>query len=167
MYTIFKNDTSIILTDDRNVLGVENCYLWSDLNQKEALNKLISQGLAQLYLYDADLVAMWQSFKENFKLIEASGGIVSNKSGDILFIFRNGKWDLPKGKIEFNETREEAGIREVEEECGFKELKLLDYFDTSYHIYSEKNESVLKVSFWDKMYSDRCYCQKTLHHPSS
>ena len=154
MYTIFKNDSSIILTDDRNILGTENCYLWIDFNQKEALNKLLSEDLPKLYLYHADLGAMCNSFKENFKVIEASGGIVNNESGQILFIFRNEKWDLPKGKIELDESREEAGLREVEEECGFKEIKLLDYFDTTYHIYSENNEEILKVSFWYRMYSN-------------
>ena len=154
MYTIFKNDTSIILTDDRNILGKENCFLWIDFGKKEALNNLLSEDLPKLYLYHTDLGAMWSSFKENFKVIEASGGIVENETGHILFIFRNDKWDLPKGKIEVNESREEAGLREVEEECGFQEIKLLDYFDTTYHIYTEKNEEVLKVSFWYRMYSN-------------
>ena len=106
MYTIFKNDTSIILTDDRNIAGNQDCYLWIDFNMKEALDKLISKGQAKLYFYDADLTGMWDSFKGLYKVIEASGGIVQNEEDDILFIFRNDKWDLPKGKIESNETRE-------------------------------------------------------------
>ena len=154
MYTIFKNDTSIILTDDRNITGNHDCYLWIDFNRKEALDKLISDGPSKLYLYDADLTGMWRSFKGLFKVIEASGGIVQNEEGDILFIYRNDKWDLPKGKIELNETREIAGIREVQEECGFKEIKLLDYIGTTYHLYSEKKEEVLKMSYWYKMYSN-------------
>lgn len=154
MYTIFKNDTSIILTDDRKILGAQNCYLWTDYNQKEALNKLASGHLSKLYLYDADLGGMWNSFKKMFKVIEASGGIVNNQSGEILFIYRHDKWDLPKGKIELNETREAAGIREVKEECGFNKINLLDYFDTTYHIYEEKEEDVLKISYWYRMYSN-------------
>jgi len=154
MYTIFKNDTSIILTDDRKVLAKDNCFLWIDFNQKHALNELIFQSNAQLYLYDADLKNMWTSFKNLFKVIEASGGIVKNDKDHILFIFRHGKWDLPKGKIELDESREEAGIREVEEECGLHEIKLLNYFETSYHIYKEQEEEILKVSYWYQMYSE-------------
>jgi len=154
MYTIFKNDTSIILTDDRNIIGKQNCYLWIDFNQKATLDKLISENFPKIYLYDPDLGDMWHSFKMLFKVIEASGGIVKNKSDEVLFIFRNDKWDLPKGKIELNESKEEAGIREVKEECGFKDIHLLDYIGATYHIYSEKKEDVLKISYWFKMYSD-------------
>lgn len=154
MYTIFKNDTSIILTDDRIITGKQNCYLWIDFNRKEALDKLISEGQSKLCFYDADLTGMWDSFKGLYKVIEASGGIVRNEEDEILFIFRNDKWDLPKGKIELNETREVAGIREVKEECGFKEIKILDFIGTTYHIYTEREEEVLKISYWYKMYSN-------------
>jgi len=119
MYTIFKNDTSIILTDDRNIIGKEDCYLWIDFNRKEALNALISEGQSKLCFYDADLKGMWDSFKGLFKVIEASGGIVQNEEGEILFIFRNDKWDLPKGKIELN-SNDKALIPQVEE--GITEL---------------------------------------------
>ena len=43
-----------------------------------------------------------------FKVVEAAGGVVSNKNGEILFIRRMGKWDLPKGKIEKGESLEQA-----------------------------------------------------------
>ncbi len=154
MYTIFKNDTSIILTDDRNVLAKDDCFLWNDFNKMNTLNELILKSEAQLYLYDADLKNMWESFKMLFKVIEASGGIVKNDHDDILFIFRHGKWDLPKGKIEIGESREIAGLREVEEECGLHKIELHSYFETTYHLYKENDEEILKISYWYRMYSE-------------
>ena len=53
--------------------------------------------------------------KTEFKLILAAGGLVK-KQQDYLFIYRNGKWDLPKGKLENNETFSQCALREVEEE---------------------------------------------------
>ncbi len=154
MYTIFKNDTSIILTDDRNILSLNNCFLWSDFNQKDELNALLSKSKATYYMYADDLDLMWTDFKNMYRIIEAGGGIVSNDKDDILFIFRHGKWDLPKGKIEEDETREAASVREVEEECGLQNVELLSYFNTSYHIYEEGDEEILKVSYWYRMYSE-------------
>ena len=68
----------------------------------------------------------WQDFCSKFIMVEASGGLVFNKDGDILMIFRNGKWDLPKGKLEIGESVEECAIREVEEECGIVGLNIID-----------------------------------------
>ncbi|MBK9671561.1 MAG: NUDIX domain-containing protein [Bacteroidetes bacterium] len=65
--------------------------------------------------------------------IEAAGGIVKNKQGQLLFIFRHGKWDLPKGKIEKGENEQDAALREVEEECGIAELTLQKKLTTTFH----------------------------------
>jgi hypothetical protein len=50
--------------------------------------------------------------KSKFNIVEAGGGIVQ-KEHKILLIFRKGKWDLPKGKLEFGETKKEGALREV------------------------------------------------------
>ena len=50
--------------------------------------------------------------------IIAAGGLVTNENNELLMIFRRGKWDLPKGKLDKGETIEECAIREVEEETG-------------------------------------------------
>ena len=88
MYTIFKNDTSIILTDDVNVLLNKNHFLWKEVRQQNGLEKLLSLKQAKVYLIDKDLQTMWKEFKQYFKIIEASGGIVKNNNDQILFIFR-------------------------------------------------------------------------------
>ena len=90
----------------------------------------------------------------HFEVIEAAGGIVRNSENELLFIYRFDKWDLPKGKIESGESREMAAIREVKEECGFRQIELGRALSTTYHIYEENNKEVLKITYWFNMYSD-------------
>ncbi|MDC8101258.1 NUDIX domain-containing protein [Chryseobacterium rhizosphaerae] len=85
-------------------------------------------------------------------MIEAAGGIVSNPEGEILFIKRLGKWDLPKGKMEKGESQEESAVREIEEETGLKDVELVQFINTTYHIYVERNgEKILKCTHWFEM----------------
>lgn len=95
----------------------------------------------------------FEKFKDHFKIIIAAGGVVQNDKGKILFIFRNGKWDLPKGKLESNEKIEVCAIREVEEECGISRVKSKGHLLTTYHTYKNK-KYVLKPCYWYKMSYD-------------
>ena len=155
MYTIFKNETLIILTDEVNFSDKGLHFNWEELSTKEALFNLLSEGLNKIVIYHSDLKFLWQDFRKKFKIIEASGGIVKNRKNEVLFIYRNDKWDLPKGKIESGETRIEAALREVEEECGFDKLDPGEFITTTYHLYSENHEEILKVSYWYEMFSDQ------------
>lgn len=87
-------------------------------------------------------------------MIEAAGGLVSNKNGDILMIFRNGKWDLPKGKLEIGESVEACAIREVEEECGIVGLDIIEKLLETYHTYNLSGKKILKRTYWYKMKTD-------------
>ena len=154
MYTIFKNDTSIILSDKINMKDSKCHFLWKDIGRGKAMKELLSMDYSSIYFIDEDLEGMWKEFKQYFQIIEASGGIVKNSRDQILFILRHGVWDLPKGKIEIEESKEDAGLREVKEECGFTSLTINGFVGTTYHLYEEKNYEVLKVSYWYDMYSD-------------
>ena len=70
---------------------------------------------------------------------------------EILMIFRRGKWDLPKGKLDTGETLEDCAIREVEEETGLRNIKLLSPLIITYHTYHEGSKFILKESHWYKM----------------
>ncbi|MDB5010934.1 MAG: hypothetical protein JWQ06_1723 [Mucilaginibacter sp.] len=87
-------------------------------------------------------------------LIEAAGGIVKNEAGEYLFIYRNDKWDLPKGKIEKGERVKQAAVREVEEECGIMVNELGKKVCKTYHAYISREEVVLKKTHWFKMKSN-------------
>ena len=107
-------------------------------NELETINQLCTEN---------PMESMFDFF-QNFKFIEASGGVV--QYGNLfLFIKRNGRWDIPKGKIEKNETPEYAAIREIQEECGLKgELTIRKKLVDTYHTYEFKNKSVFKKTHW-------------------
>lgn len=108
--------------------------------------------ITRLYAYHTDPEGLFQSWKKGYKLIEAAGGLVSNDRGEYLFIFRKGKWDLPKGKIDKGETKEKAAVREVAEECSVPEPELGKELMTTYHVYDLKGKSVLKPTYWFEMH---------------
>ena len=95
----------------------------------------------------------WESFCANYMLIEAAGGLVYNDKNQLLMIFRNGKWDLPKGKLEVGENIEQCAIREVEEECGVSGLIIMKQLQETYHTYEINGEKILKCTYWFKMKS--------------
>lgn len=99
----------------------------------------------------SDAKAFFKKVLRSVPVIEAAGGLAKNERKEYLFIFRNGKWDLPKGKIEKDEKVKEAAIREVEEECGIEVKKLGKKICKTYHAYIYKGEVVLKRSYWFRM----------------
>ena len=95
-----------------------------------------------------DPKAFLKKITKTVKLVEAAGGLVRNDEGNHLFIYRNEKWDLPKGKIEKGEKTKVAAVREVEEECGIKVSELNDKICKTYHMYFWKGDTVLKKTHW-------------------
>ena len=93
----------------------------------------------------------WEDFCSGFTMIEAAGGLVFNAENKVLMIFRNRKWDLPKGKLEVGESIENCAIREVEEECGISSLEICNKLVETFHTYDLKGESILKKTYWYKM----------------
>ncbi|MEG0518857.1 MAG: NUDIX domain-containing protein [Bacteroidales bacterium] len=87
-----------------------------------------------------------------YKQINAGGGLVFNKKGEILLIFRNGLWDLPKGKQEPNEDIRNSALREVEEECGISEMEMRELICITHHCYHLNGNFMLKHTYWYKMY---------------
>lgn len=88
---------------------------------------------------------------DTFEFRKAAGGVVSNPDDERLMIFRNGRWDLPKGHVEKGETIVWAAMREVEEETGAKNLAADRCIAKTYHIYYMDGRWILKQTAWYDM----------------
>lgn len=154
MYKIFINDKPFILAPKTNRFETGQGSLliaYSELhNLKQAIDLMSLSAVSNLTI-TGDVESMWKEFLQHFKLIDAAGGVVKNKENKLLFIFRLGKWDLPKGKVDKGETIEQAAVREVEEECGISKLKIVEKLLTTYHTYTLKGKNIVKASHWYSM----------------
>jgi len=76
---------------------------------------------------------------------------------ELMLIFRRGKWDLPKGKLDPGETLETCALREVQEETGVSNVKLEKFIGITQHTYFDKHigKEVLKETHWYKNESER------------
>ncbi len=115
---------------------------------KSLLHEIKKEEFHAGVIFSNDLEKLKKIFFKNFTLIEAAGGIVQNDKKEILFIYRLGKWDLPKGKIEKGENAETCAQREVEEETGVKHLKVKKKIGETYHTYDAFGKHFLKITHW-------------------
>ncbi|MBC7828496.1 MAG: NUDIX domain-containing protein [Chitinophagaceae bacterium] len=104
-------------------------------------------------LFHSEIEKLKKSFIKKFTLIKAAGGLVVNEDGLLLFIYRRGKWDLPKGKLDPGESPEICAIREVKEETGLNTAVLQKHLITTYHTYEESGKHFLKETDWYLMHS--------------
>lgn len=102
-------------------------------------------------LYSSDIDKLKKMLWKHFKVIKAAGGLVTNSSRQVLMIYRRGKWDIPKGKLEEGEKLEDCAVREVQEETGLKKVTLHNFLLTTYHTYEEFGKHILKESYWYSM----------------
>lgn len=151
MYKVFVNEKKLMLS--KYPEDIEKKLRFEGFATLEiAIDLLENTSCPELNVYGENIEEIWEDFTHMFKVVEAAGGVVSNKNGEILFIHRIGKWDLPKGKIEKGESLEQAALREVEEETGLSELILEEFLNNTFHIYTERNGlKILKTTYWFKM----------------
>lgn len=89
--------------------------------------------------------------QSHFQMIEAAGGLVKNSLNEYLLIYRNDKWDLPKGKLEKAEKTDVAAVREVEEECGIDNIQIENLLSITFHSYFAHDQRWLKRTHWYNM----------------
>ena len=119
---------------------------------KESILNFIDYGYEVAVLQTLKPQEILQKLEnEIFLTISAGGGIVRNDNDDFLMIYRNGFWDLPKGKLDEGESIEEAAVREVEEECNVSCNILNPHPIMSYHLYEHKGQMVFKKTYWFEM----------------
>ena len=124
MHTIFVGDKPIILTTKVEKETNFKNYLLATANIEKVIKDLDNSSIKAIHLIGKDDSKLLKKFLKLLPNVIAGGGKVYNTKGEVLFIYRNDKWDLPKGKLEKNESIENAALREVEEETGVKNLQL-------------------------------------------
>lgn len=159
MYNIYINERLLKLASDKDsITGAELVFRLSGDEPVLFLKELTvsfeqQQHQKTMLLTSRNIDKTWERFKKSYSIVNAAGGIVLNEKNYLLMIYRNNRWDLPKGKVERNEETDKAALREVEEECGLQNLKLEKQLSTTYHTYEIKSERILKRTYWFKMSS--------------
>ena len=153
---IFLNEKYVELLESKPVslLPDEQVIEYTSVKQLKKTFQVFKEDDHQikLVIWSGQEDSYWkQNFFHLFKRVDAAGGFVKNEKGEMLFIFRLGKWDLPKGKLAENETLEEAAIREVREETGLLELRITGSLPPTFHIYTRKGKQILKQTYWFEM----------------
>ena len=152
MKTVFYKEKSILISKEKNDLS--DCFLIE-------LKKIFSSSTLNLFKKkNVNSIGILHKNPDKFlsnlpfpKIVAAGGRVINNKN-EILFIFRNNKWDLPKGKVEKNENISQTAIREVKEETGIKDLMIVKPLDKTYHIFKRAKKTYLKETYWFEMKSN-------------
>ena len=151
MYKVFVNDRPLFLTNEILKETDFQFFLLDSVDVKQVIVKMFQNKIHKAYLYHPDEKEIMKKLKSKISVNKAGGGLVYNKNGDVLFIFRNGKWDLPKGGIKKEELIEACAIREVEEETGVSGLKIGTKLQKTYHIFKRNGSYKLKITHWFEM----------------
>lgn len=158
-YKIYFNRCALILAPSiQAISGVPNVFYIDDDSLERTVRIMVSDESAGKKLNYVLLSNQPQKqlewLMERFPVIRAAGGIVMNEDREILTIFRNGFWDLPKGKIEKQEDQKAAALREVAEETGLKSMNLGTKVGVTYHAYSDEHSPIiLKETHWYRMHA--------------
>ncbi|WP_088342237.1 NUDIX hydrolase [Robiginitalea sediminis] len=151
MYKVFVNERPLILTDKIMDVGEGEYFKMNNQSVKAAVDALYRKKLDRAYIYHPNLEEILNKFTQAIPMIVAAGGVVTNKKGKVLFIYRNEKWDLPKGVCKKKEKLEVCAIREVEEETGVQGLEIENFLRTTYHVLKRNGKYKLKQVHWYAM----------------
>ncbi|GLR20043.1 NUDIX hydrolase [Portibacter lacus] len=161
MYKIYINETPLILISNEELINEvyprENVLQIAYAGKKKTILNYIDNlekdsKYEAIILHHANLELLFNDFISLFRVVKAGGGLVTNEKDEILFIFRRGFWDLPKGKLDPGEDYKTAAVREVKEECGLNNLERKKKLLTTYHVFKNKNKNrVLKKTKWFHM----------------
>lgn len=152
MYKVFFNQKPLILTNEIQKFSDTEPFIFIKYsNASQIIKALKSTKNSKVYLYHKNFDKLWKTFTKQFPVIEAAGGLVERTDNKLLFIFRNNKWDLPKGGVEKNELIIEAAKREVTEETGVADLIVQNQLSETYHIFKKGKRFRLKKTYWFRM----------------
>jgi len=153
---IYYNDSLLLVTSDRAQMNKNFTAIFE--GEKE-VNKFLNDARilfdgktnGQILIITNTPRKVLEKLYEQTQLVIAGGGIVFNERNELLMIFRRGKWDLPKGKIETNEEIITGAAREVEEETGVLIETVSEKPVHTYHAYTLKGKKSVKETSWYEM----------------
>lgn len=161
MYKVYVNSVPVFLGTPESIgeLGLipaKNIYTAPYLGKKKQIRQYLdlldkNKDVATVALYAENADALWADFCSCFRRLDAAGGYVTNAQHQLLVFYRRASWDMPKGKIDPGETPEQAAVREVQEETGLQNLDLGPFLAHTWHCYREKDERILKCTWWYRM----------------
>tara|TARA_B100000989_G_scaffold107974_1_gene79153 strand:- start:2851 stop:3471 length:621 start_codon:yes stop_codon:yes gene_type:complete len=152
MYKVFFNQKHLIITNKIQDFSNNEPFLFIKYTSaQQIIRALKSSKNKKVYIYHKNIDKLWKSFKKKFPVIEAAGGLVERTDNKLLFIYRNNKWDLPKGGVEKKELVIEAAQREVKEETGVSDLIVQKQLSETFHIFKKGKRYRLKKTYWFKM----------------
>jgi ADP-ribose pyrophosphatase YjhB (NUDIX family) len=154
MHKVFVNNKPIILTSKVEKETNFKNYLLKTVHIGKVIKDLKDTNLESARLIDSEKNKLLKNFLKLLPNVVAAGGKVYNRNNQVLFIYRNDKWDLPKGGAERKETIDQAAIREVEEETGVTGLSITKPLEMTYHIFKRNGRHKIKVTYWFEMKTD-------------
>lgn len=150
---IYFNTNKLQISDNFSKLPTHEKEIL-DIISEDFISLLIDSSNQTFIHYTTDVPKTFEKFKKSFEYIIACGGLVLNQKDELLMIYRNGVWDLAKGKLDEGETFEACAVREVVEETGLTDCKIKAYACSCYHLYLQKNKRILKETKWFWMQSN-------------
>lgn len=145
IYKVFDSKSEIIFSAKKSITNSININHLSEVSKYNKVNKF------RFNYTTTNPLKSIQNWYSDCKFVEASGGIVI-RNKKYLWIYRNGIWDLPKGKLEYLEDYETAALREVKEECGLDSSLIIEkLIYISFHTYIENSKKIIKRTHWYEM----------------
>uniref|UniRef100_UPI0040570BBE NUDIX hydrolase n=1 Tax=Alistipes sp. TaxID=1872444 RepID=UPI0040570BBE len=150
---IFFADKTLILSDHPTY--IDGAVHLPSLKLSRANLLKIFETANIVEVHDSAIEVVKERFFAEFKYVEAAGGIVCNEQGESLMIYRNNRWDLPKGHIDSGESEEECAVREIAEETGVEGAKIVRFLCNTLHAYSVYGVWELKRTAWFELSATR------------
>ena len=153
MYKIFQENKTLIFPKiDGDSLKFDATLQESERYDADSLCDFFQEWLADndptdTFIHEVGENAVAAALNDTFRMAPAAGGIVT-VDGRFVSIVRHGIPDLPKGHIEKGETPEASALREVEEETGIGNLKIVKTLPSTWHCYLEHEMWTLKRTYW-------------------
>jgi 8-oxo-dGTP pyrophosphatase MutT (NUDIX family) len=148
MYKVFVKEVAIIVASDKDAFPDYDVFSLKKVDLQKIIRKIRKGKLERVLLHCKSNKKLLKHLHKKLPLVIAAGGLVINNKQEYLFIHRNGKWDLPKGKMDKNETVADTAVRETMEETGVQDLIINKYLGATYHIFDWRENSKIKLTHW-------------------